>query len=173
MSDTLSNQPTDEMARLTLAAREALTDSMVERLASTGANALELLDRLNDERTSAAIHTALDRLTELHKAGALDTLFELLLVVHAMRNAATDNIVERLFGMAEQLLNTVGSESMCMMAENSRAALEEAAQEARNAPAPKGGVFTTLAFLGKPETQRSLAFLLDFSQRLQRRVCEG
>ena len=38
MSDTaLSNEPTDELSRLALAAREALTDSMVERLAVTGA----------------------------------------------------------------------------------------------------------------------------------------
>lgn len=173
MSTTLSNQPPDELARLTLAAREALTDSMVDRLATTGANALELLDRLNDERTAAAIHAALDRLTELHRAGALDTLFELVLLVQAMRNAATDNIVERLFGLAEQILNTVGSESMCAMAENSRLALEEAAQESLKAPAPKGGLFNTLALLGKPETQRSLTFLLDFGQRLQRRACES
>jgi uncharacterized protein YjgD (DUF1641 family) len=173
MNDAISNQPMDEMARLTLAAREALTDSMVERLAMTGANALELLDRLNDERTASAIHAALDRLTELHKLGALDTMFQLVLVLHAMRNAATDNIVERLFGVAEQMLNTVGSESMCMLAENSRLALEEAAEEALKAPAPKGGLFNTLAFLGKPETQRSLAFLLGFSQKLQQRTSGG
>ncbi len=62
MSDmTLSNQPPDEMTRLTLAAREALTDSMVERLAMLGGNALELLDRLNDPNTSAAVHTMIDR----------------------------------------------------------------------------------------------------------------
>ena len=32
MSEALSNQPPDEMARLTLAMREALTDAMVERV---------------------------------------------------------------------------------------------------------------------------------------------
>ncbi len=51
MSETMiSNQPVDETARFTLAAREALTDAMVERIATTGAAALELLDRFKTSR---------------------------------------------------------------------------------------------------------------------------
>ena len=37
MSDTLTNQPADELLRLSVAAREALTDQMIERMATTGA----------------------------------------------------------------------------------------------------------------------------------------
>ncbi len=167
---TLSNQPPDEMTRLTVAAREALTDSMVERLATLGGNALELLDRLNDPNTSAAVHTMIDRLTELHKVGALDTVCDLALTLHAVRNALTDNMVERLFMFAESMINTVGNEAMGELAENTRLALEEAAQETTKGPAPKGGVMSTLALLSKPETQRSLAFLLAFSAKLQDRA---
>jgi uncharacterized protein YjgD (DUF1641 family) len=166
---TLSNQPSDEMSRLTLAAREALTDSMVERLAMLGGNALELLDRLNDPDTSAAVHTMIDRLTELHKVGALDTVCDLAMTLHAARNALTDNMVERLFMFAESMINTVGNEAMGELAENTRLALEEAAQESANTPPPKGGVMATLSLLSKPETQRSLAFLLAFSAKLQGR----
>ena len=91
MTDTLlPNRPEDEGSRLVLAAREALTDSMVERLAATGANALELIDRLNDEATSAALHSLIDRLTEMHKVGALDTLCDTVMMLHAARNALTD-----------------------------------------------------------------------------------
>ena len=43
----LSNQPASEIERLGQAAREALTDAMVERLTVVGANALELVDRDN------------------------------------------------------------------------------------------------------------------------------
>jgi len=166
---TLSNQPPDEMTRLTVAAREALTDGMVERLAMLGGNALELLDRLNDPNTSAAVHTMIDRLTELHKVGALDTVCDLALTLHAVRNALTDNMVERLFMFAESMINTVGNEAMGELAENTRLALEEAAQESAKAPTPKGGVMSTLSLLSKPETQRSLAFLLAFSAKLQGR----
>ena len=167
--NSISNQPSDEMTRLTLAAREALTDGMVERLATLGGNALELLDRLNDPNTSAAVHAMIDRLTELHKVGALDTVCDLALTLHAVRNALTDNMVERLFMFVESMINTVGNEAMGELAENTRLALEEAAQETAQAALPRGGVMSTLSLLSKPETQRSLAFLLAFSAKLQER----
>src|SRR5277367_2560939 len=166
----LTNQPpTDELARLTLAAREALTDSMVERLAVTGANALELIDRLNDESTSAALHSMFDRLAELHKVGAIDTACDTLLMVHAVRSALTDNMVERLFAFFEQMINTVGNEAMGELAQNTRIAFEAAAEETAQT-ASRGGLFAMLAMLSKPETQRSLAFLLAFGEKLQRSV---
>ena len=164
-----SNEPTTEVSRLMQAAQEALTDSMVERLAASGANVLELLDRLNDEQTREAIHAALDRVTALHKAGALDTMFDLVMLLNAARNAATDTIVERLFVFVEQMLNTVGTEAMGSFAENARLALEEAA-EATSQQTPRGGALAALSLLAKPETQRSLGFLLSFADRLQRRT---
>ncbi|MCC6776516.1 MAG: hypothetical protein IT537_07765 [Hyphomicrobiales bacterium] len=164
-----SNQPVSEIERLTQAVREALTDSMIERLTATGANALELVDRLNDEQTSAAVHNAIDRMTELQKIGALDTLFDLVTVIHAVRNASTDNIVERMFTFMEQMINTVGNEEVGALAENARLALDEAAEETARA-APRGGLLGVLSLLSKPETHRSLAFLLSFSDKLQRRT---
>jgi uncharacterized protein YjgD (DUF1641 family) len=167
MSETMiSNQPMDEIARLSLAAREAMTDAMVERIAITGANALELLDRLNDEQTSAAVHKVLDRLTEAHKLGALDTLFDMVTLLHAARDAATDNILDRLFTFFEQMINTVGNEEMGMLAGNARMALEEAAEETAKMPS-RSGLMATMSMLSKPETQRGLAFLAAFSAKLQ------
>ena len=163
----ISNQPLDEIARLSLAAREALTDSMVERIATTGATALEIVDRLNDEQTSAAVHKVLDRLTEAHKLGALDTLFDLLTLLHAARDAATDNILDRLFTFFEQMINTVGNEEMGMLAGNARLALEEAAEETAQMPL-RSGLMATMLMLSKPETQRGLTFLAAFSAKLQR-----
>ncbi len=165
----LRNEPTDEVARLAQAAREGLTDAMVERLAVTAGNALELLDRLNDEGTREAVHTLVDRLGELHKAGALDTLFDTVMLLHAARNAATDPIVERLFGFFEQMVNTVSNEAMGEFADNTRLALEEAAEETARS-APRGGFFAMLSLLVRPEAQRSLGFLLSFSEKLQRRT---
>jgi uncharacterized protein YjgD (DUF1641 family) len=164
---SLSNAPIDELGQLQKAAREALTDSMVERLAITGANALQLLDRLNDERTSDAINVVIDRVTELHSAGALNTLFDIVVLLHAARDASTDNIVERLFGFVEQMINTVGNEAMATLASNTRQALDEAAVETAQTT-PRGGLLATITMLSKPEAQRSLAFLLSFGEKLQR-----
>jgi uncharacterized protein YjgD (DUF1641 family) len=165
-----SNQPRpDELARLAQAAQEALTDSIVERLATTGANALDLVDRLNDETTRTALHRTIDRLTELHKVGALDTLFDTVMLVHAARNAATDSIVERLFTLVEQVINTVATEDMATLAGNMRDALEEAAQETKDLK-PRAGILSARSLITKPETQQGLAFLLAFAEKLRQRT---
>lgn len=166
-----SNPDQVEIMRLAQAAREALTDSMVERLSGTGANVLEIVDRLNDEDTRDAIHTVLRRLTELHRTGALNTLFDLVVLLHAVRDASTDNIVERVFGFIEKMGNTLASDDMAELADSTRAAFQEAAAKTAGAPA-QGGMFATLSLLSKPESQRSLQFLLNFGASLEQRCGE-
>jgi len=158
--------PMREMDRLAIAARDALTDQMVERLAASGGNALELLDRLNDETTSAAIHGLIDRLTEMHKVGALDTAVDLMMLAHAARSALTDNMVERLFAYVEHMATSLGNEDVGDLVHNARSAMDEAAHEVAKMPA-KGGLLATLALLSKPETQQSLQFLLSFAGKLK------
>ena len=169
MNDALSNQLPDEMERLTLAMREALTDSMIERLTTMGANGLELLDRMNDPSTREAVHSLLDRLTEMHKVGAINTACDMLMLLHGARSALTDNMVERLFVFFEQMINTVGNEAMGELAENTRLALDDAAEGAKAAP-PRGGLMAILSMLSKPESQQSLAFLLSFGEKLRART---
>jgi uncharacterized protein YjgD (DUF1641 family) len=168
---SFANAPADDARRLLQAASEALSDEMIERLASAVAGSLELLDRLTDETTSDAIGVVIDRVTELHRLGALNTLFDIVVLLHAARDASTDSIVERLFGFFEQMISTVGNEDMARLADNTRQALDEAAQEATTA-ASRGGLFATIALLSKPEAQRSLAFLLRFADKLQRLSAE-
>lgn len=164
----LANEPApSEIERLTVAMREALTDSMVERLSVTSANALEVLDRLNDDTTREAVHGVIDRVVELHRIGAMQTLFDVVALLHAMRSASTDNIIERLFAFAEHLLNTVGSEDMAQLAVNVRQSMDDAVEATAGQPA-KGGLFAALSLLAKPESQRSLQFLLTFGEKLRR-----
>jgi uncharacterized protein YjgD (DUF1641 family) len=161
MEHVIPNQPADELSRIMMATRESLTDGMVERLATTASNGLELLDRLNDPDTSAAIHCMLDRVTELHKHGALGTLFDLVTLIHAAREAMTDNMIERLM--------MFGSDGLGALAMNAQEALEEAAEEADRHRA-KGGLIPLVKLMSKPETQRTLAFLLTFAEKLQQRT---
>ncbi len=163
--------PEDETARLILAARDALTDSMVERLSVTACNALEVVDRLNDETTRDAIQTALDRLTELHRIGALDTLFDLVAIIHATRSSLTDPMVERLFSFGEQMVNTLGSDNLARLAAGATGAMEEAVRETADAK-PPGGLLSTLSLLTKPESQKSLMFLLSIGDKLQKHCCD-
>ena len=164
----LRNEPESETERLVQAMHDALTDSMVERLSTAGANALEVLDRLNDDETRDALHTVLDNVTEMHRVGSLQTLFDVVALVHATRSASTDSIVERLSTFIEHMVSNIGSEDFATLCNNAQTALEEAADEATK-KTHSGGFFSTLSMLSKPETQRSLQFLLDFGVKLQQR----
>jgi uncharacterized protein YjgD (DUF1641 family) len=70
------------------------------------------------------------------------------------------------------MINTVASEEMGTLAENAREALGEAADEVGKS-APRGGILATVSMLSRPETQRSLAFLLTFADKLQKRTAAG
>jgi uncharacterized protein YjgD (DUF1641 family) len=162
------NPPVDEINRLALAAREALTDQMIERVAITGGNALEVLDRLNDENTSAAIHRLIDRFTEMQQVGALDTACDMVMLLHTMRNALTDAMIERLASYAEYMVTSVANEDVFDLVAHASQAMNEAAEESAKAPA-RGGLMATIFLLSKPETQRSLQFLLNFAGKLRNR----
>jgi len=164
---TLANDPGADLSRLTRAASEALTDSMVERLATTGVNALEVVDRLNEEDTRDAVLACLDGLTEMHRVGSLNTLFDLIAVLHGARAALTDSMVERLFGLVEQTIGCVSNEEVAAIARNAKEAMDGAATESAGKPAT-GGMFATLSMLGKPENQQALQFLLAFACNMQR-----
>lgn len=166
-ANTASDDTADEVQRLVQGMRDALTDTMVERLATTAGAALEVVDRLNEDDTRAAVHDVIDKLGELHRAGAIETLFESVLLMHAMRSAVTDSIVDRLFAFLEHAANTLGSDEMTAAVEDLLASLNEAGEKTAATPA-KGGMMATLSLLTKPESQQSLQFLLNFGDALRR-----
>ncbi len=169
---TETNAPDELQAEILYfarAAREAMTDSMVERLAIAGSNAIEIADRLNNEETKDAILTIIDKLTELHRCGALETLFDLVFTMHSARQAATDNIVERVFTFIERLVNEMANEELVTLAYNARRAMEQAIDETTAAP-PKGGLLATVSMLKDPETQEALQFMMRFGTHLRKRT---
>lgn len=169
MSDTQSEDmnPTGGIETILAAASDSMSDQMVERLAATSAATLEIVDRLNDEETRDAIHSLLDQLTELHRAGGLVPLFELLHLLNAARNAMTDDMVERLSIFTEQMVNNLGSDETLELAHHTAEAICEAAKETEQTP-PSGGLLNTLRMLSQPETQASLQFALRVAGKLRK-----
>ncbi|KPK49066.1 MAG: hypothetical protein AMS22_14280 [Thiotrichales bacterium SG8_50] len=151
------------------AIRSASTDSIVERGATTAGDVLGLADHLSQPDTREAIHELLDELTTLHRTGGFTSLFELIHFLNAMRNATTDNIVERGSIFFEHMINNLGTEEIATLASNATNAMHEAVEETA-AIQHKGGLFATLNMLTKPETQSSLHFLLTFAKKLQERA---
>lgn len=159
-----------DVIRLAQAAQESLTDSMVERLTTTGATALEVVDRLNDEDTYDAVMSLIDKLTDLHRSGALDTLFETLTLLHGARSAVTDNMIERLFIFVEHMVNNLANEEVAGLVHNARCALEDAGDEIAGQDKPSGGLFSTIAMISKPENQQALQFMLSFVCKMKSRT---
>lgn len=155
--------------RLVQAASEAMTDGMVERLTTTGGNALEVLDRLNDEDTKDAVVNVIERLTELNRSGALDTLFDLVILMHGARSALTDSMVERLVIWAETMISNVANEDLAQFAGETVDAMHEAAVETAQSKS-SGGLMSTVAMLSKPETQQAMKFLMNFACKMQSNV---
>lgn len=165
----INNPYVGEMARLTQAVGEAMTDSMVERLTSTGANALEVVDRLNDSETKDAVLSLIDALTMMHKTGALSTLVECATLLHAARSAMTDSMVDRLMAFVEHMMTNLATEDMATMAHEAKAAMEDALESCAKRPAPKS-IFGLVGMLNNPDTLQALNFLLSFSCKLRQRA---
>jgi uncharacterized protein YjgD (DUF1641 family) len=162
----MSNAPS-EVERLFGAISDALSDQMVERLAITAGNALEVVDKLNDEDTKDAVLTVLDELTSLHKAGGLTKGFELIHMINAIRNAMTDQMVERVAGYVEHMVTNLATEDMADLAHDAQVALSDAREESAGDDGA-GGLMAAVRLLSQPETQRSLKFLTSFADKLRR-----
>jgi uncharacterized protein YjgD (DUF1641 family) len=156
----------NEAERLFTAVSDALSDQMVERLATTAGNALEIVDKLNDEDTRDAILTLIDELTALHRSGGLIKAFEMIHMINAIRNAMTDQMVERLAGFLEHMMTNLATEEMADLAHDAQVALRDARDESANDDG-RGGLMSAVRLLSQPETQKSLKFLLSFAEKLR------
>jgi uncharacterized protein YjgD (DUF1641 family) len=81
-----------DIRRVTEAARDALTDDMVTRLAGTAGEAMELLDQVN----RAGLAKAIPALAQMVNNGDLDRLVQLARVYGSAEDALTDEMVGRI-----------------------------------------------------------------------------
>jgi uncharacterized protein YjgD (DUF1641 family) len=81
-----------EVERVVAAARDALTDEMVTRLASTAGDAVELIDQVN----RAGLARAIPALAQMVNNGDLERLSHLARLYSSAQDALTDEMVGRL-----------------------------------------------------------------------------
>lgn len=82
----------DELARLIQAAKDALSDDIVTRLAATAGDGMDLLDRVN----RSGVVNALPHITAMANNGDLERLAQLARVYGSATDALTDDMVSRL-----------------------------------------------------------------------------
>ncbi|CAA7614577.1 conserved hypothetical protein [Candidatus Terasakiella magnetica] len=160
---------TDEMGRLVQGVRDALSDSMVERITGTAGNALEVVDKLNEPDVKEGLLSLLDAVGTLHRTGALQTLIDAMFMIHALRSAATDSMVDRAFAFIEHMANNLGTEDLATLAHEAKGALEDAIDSCNIPGSASGGLIGTMRMLSQKETQEALRFMLSFSCSLKKR----
>jgi ABC-type transporter Mla subunit MlaD len=185
-----------EVERVMSAARDALTDEMVSRMATTAGDAAELLDQVN----RAGLVRAIPALAEMVNNGDLDRMIKLVRVYSSAEDALSDEMVGRLtdtIGNGLSLLDRFsrgGAEHVVKMLEGlqTSGALERiatmlpqladrlatvqevllsvdaAAKESRAAEPTSGGVSGLWHMMRDPETQDTLRFLLAVGKQLRK-----
>lgn len=127
----------------------------------------EVLAKLNDPDVAAGLGALLDAVGEMQRAGTLATLVEAAHLLHAIRSAASDSMVERAFAFIEHMASNLGTEDLATLAHEAKGAMEDAADACR---VPEdGGLLGTLRLLSRPETHEALRFVLSFSHSLRQR----
>jgi len=185
----------EDLQRFGEAARDAVTDEMVTRLAGTAGDAVELIDLVNRSGLAKAIPV----LTQMVANGDLDRLVQLARVYGSAEDALTDEMVGRIaetIGEAFSLLDRLsrgGAVRFVEMMERMQASgalermaiilpkllermnhvervlacLETAEAETHRAVAEPGGFSGLWRMLRDPETQKTLQFLLVFGKQLR------
>jgi hypothetical protein len=126
----------------------------------------DLLERLKDPGTSAAMHQLLDGVTALHGSGGLGTVFEWLGVLQAFREAASDTLVDNLALFLETTMSWMARDEIVSLTRTMDGAFSEAVRYASSPQAPKNAL-GMLRMLLRPETVRGLALMLRFCELLQ------
>ena len=184
-----------ELERVIQAARDSVTDDMVSRLAENGAQALDLLDRLN----RSGIDRALPVLTRLVENGDLQRIVDIARTVAAAEDAMNDDMIGRVAQMAAEALSVIdrlnrsgverlidildklhSSGSLDILADRLPRMIEhiemidrlagclsQGAQDAKEMPPPSGGVMAMLSLMGNAENQAALQFLMSIGKRMR------
>jgi uncharacterized protein YjgD (DUF1641 family) len=167
-----------EIERVVGAARDALTDEMVGRVAATAAEGMDLLDQVN--RSGAG--RALPALAQLVENGDLDRLVALARTIGAAQDALTDEMVGRVVETVSESMAIVdrlnragperlvaGLERLAGVLESTIGALDAAKRDIAAQPAAGGGLGGLWQLLRDPESQQSLRFLLAFAKEFRKR----
>lgn len=195
MSDNTSEATVPELEQVMQAAKDSVTDDMISRLAENGAQALDLLDRLN----RSGFDRALPILERLLDNGDLQRVVDIARTVAAAEDAMNDDMVGRVAQMAAEALNVIdrlnrsgvgrlidildrlnNSGSLDILADRLPRLIEhiemidrlagclnQGAQDAKQLPPPPGGVMAMLRLMGDAENQAALQFLMSIGKRMR------
>ena len=128
-----------------------------------------LKSALGEEGASEALTDLISKINELHKTGGMETLFELVSLLHAMRSAASDKLVERTLQAAGRATDVLTDEQTLSLLEDVRDSIRFASTSEKEKSL---GFLSSLKILAKPESCQTIAFLIRFASELNKRTSE-
>jgi uncharacterized protein YjgD (DUF1641 family) len=168
-----------ELERLVASAQDALTDDMVNRLASNASQTLDLLDRFN----RSGIDRALPAIAQLVENGDLERLVGFARLFGSVEDSLSDDIVGRLAlvvtelaCLVDKLSRNEGIQRMIELLGNDEVqttlidvlnAASAAKKEAAALPPSGGGIGGMLKTMTDPATQDALRFVALVSKHLK------
>lgn len=168
-----------EILRVWQGARDALSDDMIGRLASTMGQGLDTLDRFN----RSGIADALPAIAQFVRSGDLERVMSLARLIAAAEDSLSDDMVSRLAltiseslsvldrltrnGALDRILNVLLQPAVQDVLVRFGEALAKANQEFDSAPHPKGG-FGGLWSIGTDRAnQEAIQFMGLFGKHLR------
>jgi len=168
-----------ELERLVASAQDALTDDMVNRLASNASQTLDLLDRFN----RSGIDRALPAIAQLVENGDLERLVGFARLFGSVEDSLSDDIVSRLALVVtelaclvdklsrnegiQRLIELLGNEEVQTTLIDVLNAASAAKKEAAALPPSGGGIGGMLKTMTDPATQDALRFVALVSKHLK------
>ena len=126
-----------------------------------------LKSALDEEGVSEGLTDLINKINELHKTGGMETLFEFVSLLHAMRSAASDKLVERTLQAAGRTTDVLTDEKTLSLVEDVRDSIRFASMNERGTPL---GFLSSLKLLAKPEARQTISFLIRFACELEKRT---
>ena len=122
---------------------------------------------LGEKGASEGLTDLISKINELHKTGGMETLFELISLLHAMRSAASDKLVERTLQAAGRTTDVLMDEKTLSLVEDVRDSIRFASMSEGGNPL---GFLSSLKLLAKPEARQTISFMIRFACELEKRT---
>ncbi len=152
-----------QMASFATAAKNSMTDSLLERSSDT----LGKLIEIGDEVVKADVVRVMPALQELINSGSLEILTQMATFMGSATHAFTDSIVERMLSMFEnfvsRIMNPQVQELIGAMVEGVHVTMADMKEEPY-----KKGIFGLLKTAKDPEVQKSLHFVMNFAKNFHK-----
>ena len=124
---------------------------------------------LGEEGASEGLTDLISKINELHKTGGMETLFELVSLIHAMKSAASDKLIERTLKAAGRTTDVLTDEKTLSLVEDVRDSIRSASMSKKRKPL---GFLSSLKLLARPESRQTIGFLISFAGELEKRTKE-